>query len=48
MKVGMVCGLIAGIMGFLWIDEDWCLLVKKDDSGSFWWIREFLRFGIQE
>ena len=48
MKVGMVCGFIAGIVGVLRIQENWCLLVEPDDSWSFWWIWEFLGFGLEE
>ena len=48
MKVGMVCGFIAGIVGVLRIQENWCFLVEPDDSWSFWWIWEFLGFGLEE
>ena len=47
MKVGMVCGFIAGIVGVLRIQENWCFLVEPDDSWSFWWIWEFLGFGLE-
>lgn len=48
MEMGVVCGLIAGIIGFLRVDEDWCLLVKEDDSWTLRWIWDLLGFCIQE
>ena len=48
MEMSVVSDLISGITGVLRIDEDWCLLVKEDDSWSYWWIWDLLGFGIQE
>ena len=48
MKVGMECDLVAWILGILWIDTHWCLLVKPDDSWSFRRIRNLGWFRVQE
>ena len=47
-KVGVVGNLVAGVMGFLRIDDYRCLFVKPNDSWSFRRTRDLLRFRVQK